>query len=159
MPNMFFRSFRVLYITVCIIMFSSCNSSKKLNEHKTEHIYTFDFMINTSLAEVIDRAAIENKLVFVDVYAEWCLPCKMMDEDVFTDERLGSFFNDNFISLKVDGEKAEGPDIAFLYGINAYPTLLFLDHKGRILEKKVGSAYHSEMRRLAMASLEKKKEM
>jgi len=103
---------------------------------------------------LLDRAKNENKLVFVDVYADWCMPCKMMDRDVFTDPALGRFMNENFISVKIDAEKGNGSNIASIFEVYAYPTLLFLDENGRVLERKVGAAYQTEMRRLADSAIQ-----
>lgn len=138
---------------ILLIPMFSCSSSKKLADE--EEPPAFDFMFeDQSLGDVIERATQEDKLIFVDIHAEWCLPCQMMDEEVFSDRKLGKFFNENFINYKVDGEKGFGPDIAYLYDIRAYPTLLFLDRNGRVIEKKEGTAFYHEMMRLANNSLE-----
>ena len=73
----------------------------------------------------------------------------MMDEDVFPDKGISELLNDNFVSYKVDAEKGNGPNLATLFQVVAYPTLLFLDEKGNVLVRKEGSAYHSELRTLA----------
>ena len=92
-----------------------------------------------TLSEVLMKAERENKIVFVDLYADWCLPCKVMDEEVFNDKATADFMNDNFINYKVNGEKAEGPDLTLIYNVKGYPTQLFLDGKGRVLERNLGS--------------------
>jgi len=101
------------------------------------------------ISDVTDKAKDEGKLIFLDLYATWCAPCKMMDKDVFTDRQIGKLFNDNFINLKIDGEKGNGPNIIALYGVTVYPTLLFLDHNGRVVERKEGAAFHTELENLA----------
>ena len=123
----------------------SCSSTKKVIE-KVEGV---QFVESESLTSVLDLASEKNKLVFVDFYTTWCLPCKLMDEDVFPDKGISELFNDNFVSYKVDAEKANGPNLALLYQVNVYPTLLFLDKDGKVLVRKEGSAYHTELRNLA----------
>ena len=137
-----------------ISMLFACNkqASKSLGSLNS---YAFDFKDAQNLTEVIDASVLEGKLVFLDVYTDWCLPCKMMDEDVFSDKELGDFFNENFISYKVNAEKGKGSQIAELYQVPGYPTLLFLDNKGRILVKKIGVAYHDELRSLAESAISK----
>lgn len=103
---------------------------------------------------LFERAKKEGKLVFVDVYASWCTPCKMMDKDVFTDPALGRFMNEHFLNVKIDAEKGNGKNIASIFEVFGYPTLLFLDENGRVLERKVGATYQTEMRRLANSALE-----
>ncbi|MEO1515976.1 MAG: thioredoxin family protein [Bacteroidota bacterium] len=103
------------------------------------------FIPAETLSDVLEKAEAQNKLVFVDFYADWCLPCKMMDEDVFTDKTVASFYNENFLNYKVNAEEKTGPNLVFVYGVQVYPTLLFLDAKGNVIEKKEGAAYQTEM--------------
>jgi len=134
---------------ICLSLLSSCGTAKKSNDGNTTSPYTFNFEQYDKLSEVTDLAKSEGKLVFLDVYTDWCLPCKMMDKDVFTDKKLGSFFNEHFISCKVNAEKGTGPLIADLYKVPGYPTLLFLDGDGKVLIQKSGAAYQREMYELA----------
>ncbi|MCB9307285.1 MAG: thioredoxin family protein [Lewinellaceae bacterium] len=92
-----------------------------------------------SWAEAQEKAKAEEKLIFVDAYASWCGPCKRMAAQVFPQEKVGSFFNANFINLKIDMEKAEHADFAGKYPVSAYPTLMFLDATGKVVLKSVGA--------------------
>lgn len=83
-------------------------------------------------------AAKQNKLIFMDAYTVWCGPCKKMTNEVFPVKEVGDFFNQNFINMKVDMEKGEGVQIARTYGINAYPTLLFIDFNGNVVNLTKG---------------------
>ena len=115
-------------------------------------------MQSDKLMPVLEIAKTENKLVFVDFYTTWCLPCNLMDEDVFTDKELSKFLNDNFINYKVDAEKGNGANLSVLYQIIAYPTLLFLDAEGNVLTRKIGAAYQTEMSQLAEEAIAKSKD-
>jgi thioredoxin len=75
----------------------------------------------------------ENKLIFLDIYATWCGPCKMLKQNTFTDSAVGEFFNKNFINISVDGEKGVGPQLAQQYSIEGYPTLIVADETGKII--------------------------
>ncbi|MDP4820289.1 MAG: thioredoxin family protein [Saprospiraceae bacterium] len=88
--------------------------------------------------EALDEADRQGKLVFVDAYAVWCGPCKRMDENVFTDAKVGAFFNDNFVNVKMDMEKGEGLKLRAKYSVRAYPTLLFVAGDGTLVESVVG---------------------
>lgn len=118
-----------------------------------KHTYTLTFLILLSfnlfaqdgikfleaeLGEVLALAELEGKLVFVDAYTDWCKPCKAMDKDVFSTKEVGSFFNDNFVSVKIDMEAGEGPKLAEEYLIFAYPSLLFLNYDGSIAHRYAG---------------------
>jgi thiol:disulfide interchange protein len=73
----------------------------------------------------------EKKLVFLDIYATWCGPCKMLKQYTFSDSAIGEFFNKNFINVSVDGEKVVGPQLAQQYAIQGYPTLIVADETGQ----------------------------
>ncbi|MFA5849550.1 MAG: thioredoxin family protein [Bacteroidales bacterium] len=80
------------------------------------------------------------ELVFLDCYTSWCTPCKMMAKEVFPQEVAGNFFNANFVNIKIDMEKGEGPKLGKQYGVRAYPTFLILDSEGNEINRLVGSS-------------------
>lgn len=93
-----------------------------------------------SFKEGLAAAAKEGKPVFVDCFTTWCGPCKWMSANIFTDDAVAKYYNENYVCLKIDMEKGEGIDIAKRYGIRAYPTLLYLDSEGEQLLVSVGAA-------------------
>lgn len=144
---------KIFFLTLLLASFfllTQCNSSKGTTAKVTKGV---NFIQADKLSTVLDKAAAEGKIVFIDFYATWCQPCKMMDKDVFTDKEIGRFFNENFVSYKVDAEKGFGPNIAALYNVRAYPTLVWVDTKGNVLEETVGGTYHTELMKLAEQAL------
>jgi thiol:disulfide interchange protein len=113
----------------------------------------FQYNKNQSLRDIVDLAVKENKLIFIDVYADWCLPCKNMDEDVFSKQGVAEFMNSNFINYKVDGEKFNGPDLGLQFDIGGYPTLLILDQRGQVVERYEGVLYQSGLKRMAKEAM------
>ncbi|MDX1653069.1 MAG: thioredoxin domain-containing protein [Brumimicrobium sp.] len=95
--------------------------------------------------QALDRAKKEKKLIFLDAYAEWCGPCKWMNANVFTDQEVGSLFNENFINLKMDMEKGEGPEIARKYQVRAYPTMFLIDSEGKIVKRILGAKQKKDL--------------
>ena len=98
-----------------------------------------------SLAEALKKVAAAGekspKLVFVDCYTSWCVPCAEMARTVFPEKVIGDFMNPRFISVKLDMEKdTEGREVLKKYGITAYPTFLILDAKGEEVNRIVGGA-------------------
>ena len=81
-----------------------------------------------------EKAKNENKLVFADAYTNWCGYCHKLDKEVYTDEKVINYFNDTFINLKFDAESAFGSQLAKHYGVEGYPTLLFLTSSKEVLE-------------------------
>lgn len=90
-------------------------------------------------SEALAKAKADNKLIFVDAYASWCGPCKMMSNKIFPDASVGEFYNSNFLCLKIDMEKPENAEFAGKYPVSAYPTLLFIDADGKVVLKDVGA--------------------
>jgi len=80
----------------------------------------------------------QNKPFFVDFYAVWCGPCKMMSKNTFTDKKVSDFVNAKMLANKVDCEKGEGVGLANQYKIEAYPTVIFFDPNGNVLGTEVG---------------------
>ncbi len=93
----------------------------------------------TNLETALQKAKTENKVVFIDAYADWCGPCKMMVKDVFPDAELGAYFNENIVALKVNVEKGDGPHIQSKYKIEGLPGYVFIDGDGNVVNR--GSGY------------------
>lgn len=135
----------------------SCGGSKKMvnTEPVATNNFAFDFVESRDLRPVLELAARQGKLVFIDVYTTWCIPCKMMDENVFSNEETASIINPNFISYRVDAEKINGLSVSFMYDVIEYPTLLFLDTEGTVLERNAGSMYHTSLIAMADSAIAK----
>lgn len=88
--------------------------------------------------EILAQAAKEDKLIFMDAYAEWCGPCKMMAKNSFPQKSAGDLYNANFINVQMDMEKGIGRELAKKYEVRAYPTLLFLDEEGNVVHRSIG---------------------
>lgn len=95
----------------------------------------------TKWESVLQKAAKENKLVFVDAYTTWCGPCKQMTKEVFSKKDAANFYNKKFINYKIDMEKGEGPALAKKYKVAQYPTLLFVASDGTLIHRAAG--YHN----------------
>ncbi|WP_065218940.1 MULTISPECIES: thioredoxin family protein [Butyricimonas] len=98
-----------------------------------------------SLEKAREKAKAENKPVFLDCYTSWCGPCRMMANEVFTQEAAGDYFNKNFVCVKTDMEKGEGPVIGKQYGVDAYPTFLIINPDGKLMHKIVGAMSLKEL--------------
>ncbi len=88
--------------------------------------------------EALKQSKKQNKLIFLDVYATWCGPCKRLDALTFSDSEVGKFYNKQFINFKANGEKGEGLLLRQRYSVRAYPTLLFINHSGEVVKAASG---------------------
>lgn len=112
---------------------------------------SIDFQ-DIKFADLLAKAKKENKPVFLDAYASWCGPCKMLEKNIFPQEEVKDFFNQNFINAHYDMEKGEGPAIAARYGIRSYPTMLFLNGDGEVIAKGLGYMDAENLLQLARKS-------
>jgi len=101
--------------------------------------------------QVLEKAKLERKNIFIDCFATWCEPCKYMEKNVFPNDTVGSYMNEQFISVKIqfdstkeDNEEArkwysDANSLREKYKITAYPAYLFFTSEGKILHKDVGA--------------------
>ena len=91
-----------------------------------------------NLDAVREEATQQNKLVFIDLYATWCGPCKNMERNVFSQPEVGDFMAQHFIAAKYDIDKPTGSALAKKYGIRSIPTFLIFDTEGTLLGQITG---------------------
>lgn len=134
-------------------------SNKITNTTKTDH--TTGDLKWLSMSDVESAVSNSKKKILVDVYTDWCGPCKMMDARTFTDASVQQVINEKFYPVKFN---AEGPDaiqfqgqswenpnhdpnkrgrnsqhqLAAFFKVPGYPTLVVLDENMNILKKIVG---------------------
>lgn len=108
-----------------------------------------------SWEDALEKAAQEDKIIFIDAYAEWCGPCKRMARDVFPQEEVGTFFNRHFINMKVDMEKGMGLELRKKYPVSAFPTLFFIDAEGEVVQKAKGAQQVDGLIKLGQTALSK----
>ena len=97
------------------------------------------FSKDSLLSDALTQAKKEGKLVFIDCYTTWCGPCKFLAKEIFPQKEVGDFYNSHFINLTFDMEKGEGLKIREKYGVQAFPTLLFLNAEGEKVHMGLGS--------------------
>jgi thioredoxin 1 len=104
--------------------------------------------------QALNLAKKENKVVFLDIYATWCGPCKQLKKYTFADKSAGDFFNTNFVNMALDGEQEEGAALARKFGIEAYPTLMFVTPEGELITKSPGFRTASDLINLGQQILD-----
>ncbi len=106
---------------------------------------------NGTFAEILAKAKREKKLVFIDAYAVWCGPCKMMEKNIFPLPAVRAYYDANFINARIDMEKGEGLALARKYEVRSFPSFLFLDGDGEVVMRNYG--YMGEQDFIAIAKM------
>lgn len=97
-----------------------------------------------TLEKALEKSKKENKLVFVDTYTSWCMPCKYMANTIFPKKEMGDYLNERFVCVKFNTEEGEGAEIMKRYEISAFPTFLILNSEGEVQHKIVGGSETAE---------------
>ncbi|RYZ99614.1 MAG: DUF255 domain-containing protein [Sphingobacteriaceae bacterium] len=125
------------YLILCIFIALSAAAHAQLN-----------FTTGT-WSSLLAQAKAENKLIFVDVYTDWCSPCKVMDKTIFTLPEVGNAYNGTFINYKLNAEKGEGVTIRQKYAVGSYPNYMFIDGDGTLIYRAGGAMPANDFIRIA----------
>lgn len=85
----------------------------------------------------LESALESNSVVFIDFFANWCGPCKMMMPIV---EQLADEYKDKVAFYKVDVDEEE--ELASRFGVQSIPTF-FVIKDGKVANKVIGSTKKS----------------
>jgi len=105
----------------------------------------------------VKKASAQKKYIFVDCYATWCGPCKMLKMRTFTNKKVADFFNKNFVNVSIDMEAGQGPMLAQQWRIQAYPTLIIFDENAKPVLGTMGFMSPDDLMRFAEQALNQKK--
>ncbi len=110
-----------------------------------------------SLEDAVTAQKTNPKKIMIDAYTKWCGPCKMLDKNTFHNADVVAYVNKNYYAVKFDAEgnkdityegniyknpkydpakankRNSGHQLAAYFGVRAYPTIIFLDTKAKLI--------------------------
>lgn len=119
--------------------------------------------------EAFKQAQSKPKLVFVDLFADWCIPCRVMDKNVYSSPMVADMLNKYFYPVKLDvdsqdsimcdGLKKTVQRCYFdVWELSALPAFVLVAPKGMSILTVTDSMSYQEMLQLLLQFLEKEKE-
>ena len=138
----------IIALTVLTSFKSVDNTSKKINW------VTFE--------EALELQEKEPKKIMMDVYTDWCGPCKLLDKNTFQNTDVAAYVNKHYYAVKFnaegnstvnfDGKTFTNPnydetrakrrngvhDLTKYFRVNAYPTILFFDEIANLITPVTG---------------------
>lgn len=120
------KSKNIIIFIISLLTFISCKNSYA--EIKWEK----------DLATAIKKAKSKNLPIMIDIYTDWCSWCKELDKNTYANEKVIETAK-KIVSVKLNPETSEeGEEIAKKYGVKGYPTILFINADGFVLENVGG---------------------
>jgi thiol-disulfide isomerase/thioredoxin len=99
-----------------------------------------ELTLSEAIAQAKNNQGQGPDMVFFYAYTTWCGPCRNMTNNVFPQQVAGDFFNNKFVSIKVDMERGDGPELAQRFGVRGFPTFLIFNSNGDEIARIVGGA-------------------
>lgn len=143
---------RVILLSIFIISIYAVSFSQK-EKIKWHSISELDNLLKT-----------DPKPVFIDAFTDWCIWCKRLDQNTFSNPVIADILSNKYHAVKFN---AEGKDpvsfhgqkfindgksgaahqlaVALLKGQLSYPTVVFMDEKGQLLTPVPGYRDAKEM--------------
>ena len=115
-----------------------------------------------TIEEAIELQKTEPKKIIMDVYTNWCGPCKMLDKNTFQNEDVANYINEHFYAVKFNAEgndsitykdktfgnpnydatkanrRNSSHEFSRYLKVRAYPTMVFFDEEANYITPVTG---------------------
>ena len=120
-------------------------------------VFNYSQAINwISFEKAIEYQKSNPKNIIMDVYTNWCGPCKLMDKNTFQNKAIAQYINEHYYAVKFNAEGGE--DLSFkgneysnpgfnpsgkgrnsqhqfaaALGVKSYPTIIYMDEELNVI--------------------------
>ena len=119
--------------------------------------------------DALEKAQKDPKLIFVDLFADWCVPCHVMDKNVYMNPTVANTLNKKFYAVKLDADSQDTIScdgkrntvkkcFSEVWELYALPAFVLVAPKGLSILTVTDSMSPQEMMSLLDKFLEKEKE-
>ncbi len=85
---------------------------------------------------VFEKAKAENKIILLNLEANWCHWCHVMEDSTYSNQEIISYINKHFIPVKADQDA--NPELSIRYRDYGWPATIFINAKGEDIVKRAG---------------------
>jgi len=117
---------KLVFIFLIISSLFAVNWSGKVN-------WAMNYNIATTLAKN------EHKLIMVDIGLTTCPPCMYLAEKVYTNDKVSTYINKNFVPVFYLADQDTLPSIVQNYFTGSTPTILFIKPNGELFYSMIGA--------------------
>lgn len=131
---------------LCFILFFVLITQNSFGQDTIKEI-ALDWAV--SYQEALKRSKIEKKPILIYFKgSDWCAPCKVIDAELFGSQAFKELSDKNLVLLEVDiprqidllpiEKMTENYTLQSRFKVRSFPTILIVNHKGKILAEKKG---------------------
>ncbi|MBP7554023.1 MAG: thioredoxin family protein [Spirochaetes bacterium] len=115
----------IMFLIASVLLSCKDNSS-------TKNVKGVNWLTDVDKAN--ELAGKENKLIMIDVYADWCSWCTKLDEETYIDKDVIKE-SKKFVNLKINPETDQkASEYLTPYKISGFPTILFVEPNGQLVD-------------------------
>jgi thioredoxin-related protein len=140
-------NFKIMKNLLLVVIFFSSIFSSIAQDNKINWM---------SLEDAVEAQSKEPRKIIMDMYTTWCGPCKLLDKNTFQNPDVATYINKNYYAVKFNAEgntdvtfkektysnpnfdpskkgRNSQHELAGSFGVNAYPTIVFIDENGGLI--------------------------
>jgi thioredoxin 1 len=122
------RYFQLIYI--CLLLTLTCAVPRDVQGQILYFEGTFD--------QALEASKRSKKPLMIEFSAPWCQPCQKLEKETLSNIDVALQVNNEFVAVRVDVDTFEGMDLAEQWLVGVYPTVIFLDNRGRYVARTKG---------------------